>query len=126
VSVTLGRPATPEQAAEALLAYRSRVQGDRLPSAPEPAMEVLMEADRPQPRLDRDRGAGMTVSVGRLRSCEVGHLKFLSLAHNLYRGAAGAALLNAELCHARGLTRRQAGPGARKQPAAASAAGSRV
>jgi aspartate-semialdehyde dehydrogenase len=120
VSVTLGSSATPEQATEALKSYQSRIARDRLPSAPDVHMSVMPEADRPQPRLDRDKGAGMTVSVGRIRRCEVGHVKFLSLAHNLYRGAAGAALLNAELCHARGLTRRQSS-GARKQPVAATA-----
>jgi aspartate-semialdehyde dehydrogenase len=123
VSVTLGSSATPEQATEALKSYQSRIARDRLPSAPDVHMSVMPEADRPQPRLDRDKGAGMTVSVGRIRRCEVGHVKFLSLAHNLYRGAAGAALLNAELCHARGLTRRQSSSSsaARKQPVAATA-----
>ena len=87
-------------------AFRSAVAADGLPSAPELALEVMSESNRPQPRLDRDRGNAMTVTVGRIRPCEVGHIKFLSLAHNLGRGAAGAALLNAELCHARGLTRR--------------------
>jgi aspartate-semialdehyde dehydrogenase len=105
VSVTLARSATPEQVTEALIGFRSAVAGDGLPSAPAIAMEVLPEADRPQPRLDRERGRGMTVSVGRIRRCEVGHVKFVALGHNLVRGAAGAALLNAELCHARGVTR---------------------
>jgi aspartate-semialdehyde dehydrogenase len=72
----------------------------------------MAESNRPQPRLDRDRGNGMTVTVGRVRRCEVGHVKFLALSHNLGRGAAGAALLNAELCHARGLTRKAEPAGA--------------
>jgi aspartate-semialdehyde dehydrogenase len=110
VSVTLSRAASPEQVADAMRAWRSAVASDGLPSAPEIPMEVLDEPDRPQPRLDRDRGAGMTVTVGRIRRCEVGHVKFLGLAHNLYRGAASAALMNAELCHARGLTRQLASP----------------
>jgi aspartate-semialdehyde dehydrogenase len=108
VSVTLARAAGPDQVAEAMRAFRSAVAGDGLPTAPDVPMEVMDEPDRPQPRLDRDRGAGMTVTVGRIRRCEVGHVKFLSLAHNLYRGAASAALVNAELCHARGLTRQPA------------------
>jgi aspartate-semialdehyde dehydrogenase len=113
VSVTLRAPATPEQAVEAFRAYRSAVAGDALPTSPEEALEVMPESNRPQPRLDRDRGNGMTVTVGRIRRCEVGHVKFLALSHNLGRGAAGAALLNAELCHARGLTQRAAAaPGA--------------
>ena len=68
---------------------------------------------RPQPRLDRDKGAGMTVTVGRIRPCEVHHVKMFVLSHNLLRGAAGAALLNAELCHARGLTTKSAATAAR-------------
>lgn len=109
VSAALGRPAGPEEVTEAFRSFRSAVARDDLPRAPERALEVLTEPDRPQPRLDRDRGGGMTVTVGRIRRCEVGHVKFLVLSHNLLRGAAGAALLNAELCHVRGLTRREAG-----------------
>jgi aspartate-semialdehyde dehydrogenase len=55
-------------------------------------------SDRPQSRLDRDRGRGMTVTVGRVRSCPVHHLRLVALGHNLIRGAAGAAIQNAELC----------------------------
>jgi aspartate-semialdehyde dehydrogenase len=120
LSVTLAKAAGPADVAEALRAFRSAAADDRLPSAPERAMEVLDEESRPQPRLDRDRGQGMTVSVGRIRPCEVGHVKFLALSHNLVRGAAGAALLNAELCHARGLTRRT-----ETAPAGAARAGGR-
>ena len=61
------------------------------------------EANRPQPRLDADRGDGMAVSVGRVRPCPVFHVKFVALAHNVVRGAAGAAILNAELMVAEGL-----------------------
>jgi aspartate-semialdehyde dehydrogenase len=104
VSVTLARAVAPAEAAEAMRAFRGEVAEDGLPSSPPRPLEVLDEPDRPQPRLDRDRGRGMTVTVGRLRRCEVGHLKFVALAHNLVRGAAGAALQNAELCHVRGLT----------------------
>ena len=77
--------------------------GDGLPLAPEHPVEVLDGEARPQPRLDRDRGRGMVATVGRIRECEVLDVKFLLLSHNLVRGAAGAALLNAELCRARGL-----------------------
>lgn len=77
-----------------------------LPSAPARPLELLAGDDRPQPRLDRDRGQGMTVTVGRVRPCPVLHVRFLVLAHNLVRGAAGAALLNAELAHAAGITAR--------------------
>jgi aspartate-semialdehyde dehydrogenase len=106
VSVALRKPVAPDQVVDAFRAYRSAVVGDALPSSPEHALEVMPESNRPQPRLDRDRGNAMTVTVGRIRRCEVGHVKFLALSHNLGRGAAGAALLNAELCHARGLTQR--------------------
>jgi aspartate-semialdehyde dehydrogenase len=106
VSVTLSKAASPEECAEAMRAFRSAIAKDGLPSSPEHALEVMDQPNRPQPRLDRDRGAGMTATVGRIRKCEVGHVKFIALSHNLLRGAAGAALLNAELCHARGLTKR--------------------
>jgi aspartate-semialdehyde dehydrogenase len=59
--------------------------------------------DRPQSRLDRDRGDGMTVTVGRVRPCTVHHLRFTALGHNLIRGAAGAAIQNAELAVAQGV-----------------------
>lgn len=73
-----------------------------LPSAPS-APIVYAEADnRPQPRLDAGRGAGMTVTIGRLRTCPVLGYKFFALGHNTIRGAAGAAILNAELMAAQG------------------------
>ena len=72
----------------------------------------MAEPNRPQPRLDADRGDGMTVSVGRVRECPVFHAKFVALAHNVVRGAAGAAILNAELMVAEGmLTSRRSGSG---------------
>ncbi len=75
----------------------------RLPSAPERAILYLDQPDRPQPRLDAGRGGGMTVCVGRLRRCPVLDAKFVVLGHNTVRGAAGAALLNAELMLAENL-----------------------
>jgi aspartate-semialdehyde dehydrogenase len=63
----------------------------------------LAEPNRPQPRLDVDRGGGMTVTVGRLRRCPVLGYKFIALGHNTVRGAAGAAVLNAELMAAEGV-----------------------
>ena len=109
-SVSLGFRRAPrvEEVSEALSGFRGRVVRDGLPRAPVRPIEVIPGDNRPQPRLDRDRGAGMTVTVGRIRSCEVHHIKMFVLAHNLVRGAAGAALLNAELCHARGLAARVA------------------
>jgi aspartate-semialdehyde dehydrogenase len=67
-----------------------------LPFAPEQPIEWREENDRPQPRLDRGRGRGMTVTVGRLRPCNVLDWKFVLLSHNTVRGAAGATILNAE------------------------------
>ncbi len=103
VSVALtGRPSV-EDVTAAFEEYRGSDACRDLPSAPERPLVVLPEDDRPQPRLDRDLGKGMTVSVGRIRPCEVLDTKFFVLSHNLIRGAAGAALLNAELCHAQGI-----------------------
>lgn len=68
---------------------------DNLPLQPEMAVQYLDQPDRPQPRLDRNRGKGMSVSVGRVRE----GLRFIALGHNTIRGAAGASVLNAELIH---------------------------
>jgi aspartate-semialdehyde dehydrogenase len=73
-----------------------------LPTAPSHPLILRSETDRPQPRLDRDLGKGMTVSVGRLRPCHVLDYKFVVMGHNTIRGAAGAAILNAELMKAQG------------------------
>jgi aspartate-semialdehyde dehydrogenase len=99
----LRRPATPEQAAEALAAFRGEPQERKLPFAPVQPIHVLTEVDRPQPRLDRDRERGMAVSVGRIRSDGRGGLRLEALVHNTIRGAAGVAILNGELLQARGL-----------------------
>ena len=74
----------------------------KLPSAPEQPVVYREEADRPQPRLDRMEGHGMSVVVGRLRECPLLGWKMSVLSHNTIRGAAGAAILNAELLKARG------------------------
>jgi len=71
--------------------------GQGLPMAPNQPVEWAPQSDRPQPRLDRNRGRGMAVTVGRLRPCNVLDWKFTVLSHNTIRGAAGAAILNAEL-----------------------------
>lgn len=103
VSVALaGRPSVADVTA-AFEEFRGFDACRGLPTAPERPLQVLAGDDRPQPRLDRDAGQGMTVSVGRIRSCEVLSTKFFVLSHNLIRGAAGAALLNAELCRAQGV-----------------------
>jgi aspartate-semialdehyde dehydrogenase len=71
--------------------------GEGLPSAPVQPVEFVTADDRPQPRLDRMRGNGMTSTVGRLRPCSLFDWKFAVLSHNTIRGAAGAAILNAEI-----------------------------
>ncbi len=107
ISVELATKATPAEAAAAMSGYASAIEDYALPSAPARALVVSETAGRPQPKLDRDAEDGMAVTVGRLRACDVLDLKFLALAHNLSRGAAGAALLNAELCHATGVLSRR-------------------
>src|SRR5438270_789626 len=74
-----------------------------LPSAPKQPLHYASEPDRPQPRLDRDREHGMAVTVGRLRPCPLLDIRMVALVHNTIRGAAGAALLNAELLEAKGM-----------------------
>jgi aspartate-semialdehyde dehydrogenase len=94
-------------AAEALInafnSFRGRPQELELPSAPPQPIVYLQERNRPQPALDVNRDGGMTVSVGRLRACPVLDYKFVALGHNTIRGAAGAAILNAELMHREGI-----------------------
>jgi aspartate-semialdehyde dehydrogenase len=103
VSVALERPATPQQIVEAWRDWRPLPQQLNLPTAPQSAIIVRPEPDRPQTRLDRGAGQGMAVSVGRVRPCEVLDVKFVVLGHNTIRGAAGASVLNAELMLAQGL-----------------------
>jgi aspartate-semialdehyde dehydrogenase len=88
---------------DALRSFKGIPQELQLPSAPKQPIHVLDEPDRPQPRLDRDRERGMAVSVGRVRPCPLLHIRMVALVHNTIRGAAGAALLNAELLEAKGL-----------------------
>jgi aspartate-semialdehyde dehydrogenase len=96
-SLELEQKATPEQIRTAMEkhAFPAAVRG--LPSLPEHFIEVRDEVDRPQPRKDRDTGHGMTAVVGRIRPDPVFDIKFVVLSHNTIRGAAGGALLNAEL-----------------------------
>jgi aspartate-semialdehyde dehydrogenase len=92
----LGRPVTREELLEAWAEFKP-LAGQDLPTAPDQPVEWAPQPDRPQPRLDRNRGNGMAVTVGRLRPCNVLDWKFTVLSHNTIRGAAGAAILNAEL-----------------------------
>jgi len=93
------------EVAAALCAFRGLPQERRLPSAPERPIHLFDgdQPDRPQPRKDAGLEGGMATAVGRLRDCPVFHYKFVALSHNVLRGAAGAAVLNAELMRSEGL-----------------------
>lgn len=96
VSIKLAKKATREQILEAWREF-TPLSGRDLPTAPAQPIEFTPLEDRPQPRLDKMRGHGMAVTVGRLRPCTLLDWKFTVVSHNTIRGAAGAALLNAEL-----------------------------
>ena len=96
VSIKLAKPATREEILAAWSEFRP-LTGQELPTAPDQPVQWAAQADRPQPRLDRNRGNGMAVTVGRLRPCGLLDWKFVVLSHNTIRGAAGATILNAEL-----------------------------
>ena len=102
VRVKLARAAALEEVKEALASFTSLPQSLGLHSAPAQPIIIREEADRPQPRLDRDAGNGMSVTIGRLQPDNVLDYRFVALSHNTIRGAAGAAILNAELLIARG------------------------
>ena len=101
ISVKLDQKVSRDDLARAIEEFNP-LKGLGLPTAPSQPLILRSEIDRPQPRLDRDLGKGMTVSVGRLRPCPVLDYKFVVMGHNTIRGAAGAAVLNAELMKAQG------------------------
>jgi aspartate-semialdehyde dehydrogenase len=103
ISVAFEQKPSLAEIADALRNFSGRPQELWLPSAPQPPLVVTEEPNRPQPRLDADLGGGMAVTIGRLRDCPVMDAKFVALGHNTVRGAAGAAILNAELMHSEGL-----------------------
>lgn len=103
VSVAFDTKPTIDAIADAMRNFGGRPQELWLPSAPQPPIVVTEEPNRPQPRLDADLGGGMAITIGRLRECPVMHAKFVALGHNTIRGAAGAAILNAELMYAEGI-----------------------
>jgi aspartate-semialdehyde dehydrogenase len=102
VSLKLRKPATAKEIIDAWNEFRCLPQKLKLPTAPEQPVIYESAPDRPQPRLDRDRGRGMSAVCGRLRPCNIFDWKFAVLSHNTIRGAAGAALLNGELLKAQG------------------------
>lgn len=103
VSLELERDASMEEIRQAWESFRGEPQELGLPSAPAQPIIYRPEPDRPQPRRDRDAGAGMAVTVGRLQDCPVLGKKFVVLGHNTVRGAAGGSLVLAELLVAKGL-----------------------
>ncbi len=105
VSVKLRRPAALEEVTQAFRGYSSEPQRLKLPSAPDPAIILHDSDERPQPRLDRLAGKGMVTQIGRLRPDPLFDYKFIVLGHNTIRGAAGGAILNAELLCAQGYLR---------------------
>jgi len=88
---------------DAFDSFRGIPQERQLPSAPPRPVIYMEEANRPQPRKDAERENGMAAFVGRLRACPVLDYKFVAMGHNTIRGAAGAAVLNAELMHSEGM-----------------------
>lgn len=102
-SVKLAKKTSKEEVEAALRDFRSPIDDLSLPSAPRPVIILESHVQRPQPRLDRDRSNGMAVVVGPVAPCAVLDYKFRILSHNTIRGAAGAAILNAELLYRHGL-----------------------
>jgi aspartate-semialdehyde dehydrogenase len=97
LSVELGQRATLEAIAHCLQSYTAPELSCDLPSAPHPVISLRSEPDRPQPRLDRMTGKGMTTVIGRLRPDPLFDFKMVVLSHNTVRGAAGGSIYNAEL-----------------------------
>ncbi len=97
VSVKLKQSATAEQVIDLFQNWQPPSWYHDLPSSPERVLVYRPEEDRPQPRLDRNSGAGLAWTVGRVRSCPVNDVRFLSITHNTLRGAASGSVLNAEL-----------------------------
>lgn len=102
IRVKLARPASVDEVRAVLGSFTAEPQRLQLHTAPAKPIIVRDEVDRPQPRLDRDAGKGMSVTVGRIMPDSVFDYRFVALGHNTIRGAAGAAILNAELLVARG------------------------
>jgi aspartate-semialdehyde dehydrogenase len=102
IRVSFAKKVSIAEIREALASFRAEPQQLNLHSAPARPVIVRDEIDRPQPRLDRDAGNGMSVTVGRITPDSVLDYRFVALGHNTIRGAAGAAILNAELLVAKG------------------------
>ncbi len=103
IYVKLEKKPSVAQVEEAFSNFKGEPQKLKLPSAPENPIVVRKEANRPQPRFDRDAGNGMSVTVGRIRSDPILTMKYMCLGHNTIRGAAGGGILSAEFAVAKGL-----------------------
>ena len=110
VSMSLKKIATLDEVREALRKFTVSDELAALPTAVKNPVVVLDEENRPQPRRDVNAGHGMAAVVGRVRECPLLDVKLTLLSHNLLRGAAGAALLNAELLASRGFLKRSRTP----------------
>ena len=108
VSVRLAGSPSAADVADALRSWESPLAGRDLPTAPATPLLVTDDPTAPQPRTHVHLGGGMTVTVGRIQDCQVLGVKFVVLSHNTVRGAAGGAILNAELLHAEGRLGRRA------------------
>ncbi|HSW48300.1 MAG TPA: aspartate-semialdehyde dehydrogenase, partial [Candidatus Saccharimonadales bacterium] len=102
VSVKFKNKPTREQIIDAIKKYKNPIEDLNLPSSPKEFLKYFEEENRPQTNLDRDEGSGMTISVGRIRPDSILDYKFVALSHNTLRGAAGGAVLAAELLKAKG------------------------
>jgi aspartate-semialdehyde dehydrogenase len=102
VSVSFERKAAKEEIIARWREVSGKPQKLRLPSAPVPFLTYFDEDARPQTRLDRDAGNGMGITIGRLRTDAIFDYRFVALSHNTVRGAAGGAVLTAELLVADG------------------------
>jgi aspartate-semialdehyde dehydrogenase len=107
VFVAFEKKPSREQILSAWKEYSGKPQALGLPSAPKPFLTYFEEDNRPQTKLDRDLGNGQAVSIGRLRPDHVFDWRFVALSHNTVRGAAGGAVLTAELLHAEGYLSRK-------------------
>ena len=102
VSVSFKNKPTIEQIKERWANFETEAQKLGLPSAPKPFLQYFEDPTRPQTKLDRDFQNGFGVSIGRLREDKIFDYRFVCLSHNTVRGAAGGAMLTAELLCAKG------------------------
>lgn len=101
-SVLFDKKPTKEEILDAISSYDNPIKDLHLPSAPEKFIKYFVEEDRPQTKIDRDFENGMGFTMGRLREDPLFHWKFVALSHNTVRGAAGGAILLAELLYMKG------------------------